>query len=77
VRLVFWHPDEIDGCPDGFQWLQEQLTRWFGPPETSWDNGEAGEALWQVGKVTLRQEYFNGMGGGHYVFLFLRDQPAE
>src|SRR5262249_22674963 len=77
VRLVFWPPEAIRSCPDGFRWLQLELVERFGLPASLRDDGEEGEALWQVGGVTVRPEDFGGFGGGHFVFVFRREGTAE
>jgi hypothetical protein len=58
LRIVFWYPEDIKRCPEGFRWLERQFSRRFGPPATSHDDGEQGESGWQLGDVVLRHEYF-------------------
>jgi hypothetical protein len=77
VRVVCWYPEEVRGLPAGFGWLQGQLVERFGPPGSFQDNGQEGRALWQLDRVTLRQQYFDGFGGGHEVLLFVSGGPAE
>ena len=73
IKITFVIPKEIRRCSDAFQWLQEKLVELFGKPASMRDDGEDGKAIWQIDGMTLRHEYFDGMGGGHYVVLFLQD----
>ena len=70
VRLVFQYPESIDSMPAGFRWLGRRLAEYVGPPLLSQEDGEQGETRWAIGGVAVRHEYFVGMGGGHYLFIF-------
>jgi hypothetical protein len=70
LRLVFRYPEVIGSMPAGSEWLGRQLAEHLGPPLFSQEDGEQGESRWTVGRVALRHEYFVGMGGGHYLFIF-------
>jgi hypothetical protein len=70
VRLVFEYPEGIRSVLAGFAWLGRQLAAHFGPPLSIREDGEQGKAWWLVNGVTLRHEYFDGMGGGHYLLIF-------
>lgn len=76
VRIVFWPSVDVRSCADGFRWLQAELVKRFGPPTSLRDDGEQGEAVWQVGGVVVRNEYFDGFGGGHFVFVFRHEGRA-
>ena len=76
VRLVFQYPDGIHSEPAGFEWLGSYLAAHFGPPLFIQDDGEQGVGRWAIPGVSLRHEYFNGMGGGHYLFIFPNEADA-
>lgn len=77
VRLVFWRPAGIRSCPESFRWLQAELAERFGPPGSITDDGLSGKALWRVGQVTVRHEYLDFIGGGHFVFVFPSNPESE
>jgi hypothetical protein len=76
LRIEFDTPDEVRSLPAGFKWLQGKLDELFGKPGMADDNGEEGKAVWMLGAVTMRHEYFDGMGGGHCLILLLSSGPA-
>jgi hypothetical protein len=77
VRLVFWTPAALRPFSAQFQWLQAELLARFGSPVSHWDNGDEGEAYWEVGRVFIRHEYLDWIGGGHFLYVFRSDLGAE
>jgi hypothetical protein len=77
LRLVFRYPEGIGSMSAGFEWLGLHLAEHFGPPLFNQEDGEQGVSRWMVGGVALRHEYFDGMGGGHYLFMFPENADAK
>lgn len=76
-RLVVSTPAELRPLSTQFQWLQSELLARFGSPLSHSDDGDEGEAYWQVSGVTIRQEYLDWIWGGHFVYVFHREFDAE
>lgn len=77
VRLAVWTPLELRAFAAHFRWLQAELCTRLGSPLSHWDNGDEGEACWQVGGVTIRHEYLDWIWGGHFVYVYHRELGAE
>ena len=77
VWLVFLDLPEMTSTSAAFGWVNLHLGEHFGPPLSTQEDGEQGETRWAVGGVGLRHEYFEGMGGGHYLFVFPRKDNAQ
>lgn len=71
LHVVVRFPVGIRGYSDGFRWLNPQLVRKLGPPQSYRHDGEQGEAVWHIGDVTLRHEYIDGFVGYHCILVYL------
>lgn len=76
-RLVVWTPADLRPFSAHFRWLQAELCTRLGSPLSHWDNGDEGEACWQVGGVTIRHEYLDWIWGGRFVYVYHRESDAE
>jgi hypothetical protein len=74
--LFFHYPEDIDSLSDGFGWINRALVEQFGSPLHSREDGEQGVARWRMRVVAPRHEYLCGMGGGHFLFIFLSGDAA-
>jgi len=77
VRLVVGSPAELRTFYAHFLWLQAELCTRLGTPLSHWDDGDEGEASWQLGRVTIRHEYLDWIWGGHFVYVFHRESETE
>ncbi|WP_020470883.1 hypothetical protein [Zavarzinella formosa] len=71
LHLTLWPSPAIQSFQDKFAWTQRELIDRFGEPLFTSDDGGQGEAAWQLGKVVIRNRYFDEFGSFSEVLLFV------